>query len=435
MTFHKGLRYQLAVMFLCGGLLAVVLTGCGSKAQQSFERPPSPVQVTVAVSQDVPIYLEAIGKTAAREVVAIQPQVSGRIIKIHFTDGANVQKGQLLFTIDPRPFEAKLKQAQANLSRSVALKKQAEANLAKEIAQAKWGFAQVERYRSLVEQGVVAREQYEQLRVNYESLRATAEAARASVNSADEAIKVDAAAVESAKVEISYCYIRSPIDGRAGQRLVDVGNVVNPGGSSGPNPADTGASNATGGSGNALLVIERLDPIYADFTISQGSMTAVQQQMRAGTLAAEVRLPDSGDEPVVGQLTFIDNAVQDATGQVSLRATIPNTGHRFWPGRFVNIRLILNTIHQAVLVPAVAPQMSAKGSFVYVIKEDLTAEQRPVTLGQRQGDLIVVESGVAAGERVVINGQLGVTPGGKVLIEKPQDPNAPAATSADGSKS
>lgn len=412
--------HQLSLLF-ASAVLTVVFAGCGSKAQQSFDRPPSPVQVTLAVSQDVPTYIDAIGKTVAREVVSIQPQVSGRIMKIHFTDGANVKKGQMLFTIDPRPFEANLKQAQANLSRSVALKKQAEANLSKEIAQAKWGLAQVERYRTLVEQGVVAREQYEQLRANYDSLKATAEAARAAVNSADEAIKVDTAAVDSAKVQISYCYIRSPIDGRAGQRLADVGNVVNTGGSGSPSSGSGGASPT-----NSLLVIERLDPIYADFSISQHSLTVVQQQMRGGRLAAEVRLPETPDEPVSGQLTFLDNAVQDQTGQVSLRATIPNVGHRFWPGRLVSIRLILNTISQAVLVPATAPQTSAKGTFVYVVKQDMTAEQRPVTLGQRQGDLIVIEQGVAAGENVVINGQLGVTPGGKVLIEQPREAANPA---------
>ncbi len=281
----------------------------------------------------------------------------------------------------------------------------------------------MDRYRKLVEQGVVAREQYEELRANYDSLRATAEAARAAVHSADEQIKVDAAAVESAKVELSYCYIRSPIDGRAGQRLVDIGNVVSAGGGGSP-----GAAGTNGGGDNSLLVVERLDPIYADFTLSQNNLTAVQQQMRAGTLTAEVRLPDTGGEPVIGQLTFLDNAVQDATGQISLRATIPNAGHQFWPGRFVNIRLILSTIHQAVMVPAIAPQMSAKGSFVYVVKDDSTAEQRPVTLGQRQGDLIVVEQGVNAGERVVTIGQLGVTPGGKVAIEQPStgNPAAPA---------
>jgi multidrug efflux system membrane fusion protein len=422
------MKYLPKLTLLVSIVSILFVPGCTNKAQQSFDRPPSPVQVTVAVSQDVPTYLDAIGKTVAREVVSIQPQVAGRITRIHFTDGANVRKGDLLFTIDTRPFEANLRQAQANLSKDGALKKQAEANLAKEIAQAKWGLAQVERYRTLAQQGIVAREQYEELRASYDSLRANVEAARAAVRSADEEIKVHAAAVENAKVQLSYCYIRSPIDGRAGQRLVDIGNVVNPGGSN--NSGESGnAANS-----NSLLIIERLDPIYADFTISQTSLTAVQQQMRSGSLRAEVRMPDAGEEAVIGQLTFLDNAVQTNTGQVTLRATVPNAGHRFWPGRFVNIRLVLNTIHSAVLVPSTAPQMSAKGSFVYVIKPDETAEQRPVSLGQVQGDLIVVESGVAAGERVVTNGQLGVTPGGKVLVEQPRDAaNAPAGNSG-GSK-
>src|SRR6266705_2279135 len=369
---------------------AMVLAGCTNKAaQQAFDRPPAPVSVTVAVSQDVPTYLDAIGKTVAREVVSIQPQVSGRITKIHFTDGADVKKGDMLFTIDTRPFEANLRQAQANVSRDNALKKQAEANLAKDVAQAKWGEVEVKRYGILVQGGVVPREQYEQLRANADSLNAAVEADRATVHSAEEAIKVDAAAAESTEVQLSYCYIRSPIDGRAGQRLVDVGNVVNPGGSSG-----NGSSSGTSGSSNSLLVIERLDPIYADFTISQDKLAEVQTQMQAGRLKTEVRLPDTPENSVTGQLTFLNNAVENTTGTVSLRATIPNTGHRFWPGRFVNIRLVLNTIHGAVLVPANAPQMSGKGSYVYIVKQDSTVEQRQVSLGQRQGDLIVVESGV-----------------------------------------
>jgi len=201
---------------------------------------------------------------------------------------------------------------------------------------------------------------------------------------------------------------------------VDIGNVVSPGGSNSNNPVNT-APTATS---NSLLIIERLDPIYADFTISQNSLNQVQQEMRAGTLKTEVRLPDSTDDPVIGQLTFVDVAVQNTTGQVNLRATIPNSGRRFWPGRFVNVRLILSTIHQAVLVPAIAPQNSAKGPFVYVVKQDSTAEQRSVTLGQKQGDLIVVEQGVQAGEKVVTNGQLGVTPGGKVAVVSPRQTGA-----------
>lgn len=418
---------------LFAALCVLNLTGCAKQAAQSFDRPPAPVQATVATAQDVPTYLDAIGKTVAREVVSVQPQVSGRIMKIHFTDGANVRKGDLLFTIDPRPFEANLKQAQANYSKDEALKRQAEANLAKEIAQAKWGETQVQRYGTLVASGVVPREQYEEFKANQDSLNANVGAARAAVASANEVLKVDAAAIESAKVDLSYCYIHSPIDGRAGQRLVDIGNVVTPGGTGTRNSTEGGGTNSNGNS-NALVVIERLDPIYADFTISQDKLTAVQEQMRSGTLKTEIRLPDANDEMVAGTLTFLDNAVQNTTGTVNLRATIPNSGHRFWPGRFVNVRLVLSTLHQAVLIPATAPQMSAKGSFVYVIKQDQTAEQRPVSLGQRQQDLIVVESGVQVGELVVTNGQLGVTPGGKVLVEKPRDAGNPAKTTESGSK-
>lgn len=425
------MKYDQGYLFLLIAAVSVLnLTGCANKAAQSFDRPPAPVQATVAVAQDVPTYLDAIGKTVAREVVSVQPQVSGRITKIHFTDGANVRKGDLLFTIDTRPFEANLKQAQANYSKDEALKRQAEANLAKEVAAAKWGETQVKRYGTLVAAGVVAREQYEEFKANQDSLNANVGAARAAVASANESLKVDAAAIDSAKVELSYCYIRAPIDGRAGQRLVDIGNVVSPGGTGNRNSTEGGGSGSTANS-NSLLVIERLDPIYADFTISQDKLTAVQEEMRSGSLKTEIRLPDSNGEMVAGQLTFLDNAVQNTTGTVNLRATIPNAGHRFWPGRFVNVRLVLSTIHQAVLIAATAPQMSAKGSFVYVIKADQTAEQRPVTLGQRQQDLIVIESGVQAGELVVTNGQLGVTPGGKVLVEQQ---GKPATSSSNSGK-
>src|SRR5258707_4392806 len=233
MRHNQGQRWRRKPVLCLAGLSACLFAGCVNKAQQNFARPPAPVTVTEAVSQDVPTYLDAIGKTVAREVVSIQPQLSGRITKIHFTDGANVKKGDLLFTIDTRHFEANLRQAQANVSRDVALRKQAEANLAKDVAQAKWGEVEVKRYGILVQAGVVAREQYEQLRANADSLNAAVDADRAAVHSADEAIKVDTAAVDSTKVQLSYCFIRSPIDGRAGQRLVDLGNVVNPGGSSG----------------------------------------------------------------------------------------------------------------------------------------------------------------------------------------------------------
>src|ERR1700754_2436784 len=292
MKREQSLSYRLGIALLITGLLSS-LAGCVNKAQQNFERPPAPVKIASAVTQDVSSYLDALGKIVARETVAIQPQVSGRITKIHFTDGANVRRGQLLFTVDPRPFEANLKQAQANLAKDAAAKKQAEANLAREVAREKWGLTQVERYSTLVEQGVVASEQYQQLRADYDTLKANTEAARAAVRSADETMKVDNAAIETAKVQLSYCYIHSPIDGRVGQRLVDIGNVVNPGGPGGGDSSTTVPN-------NALLVIERLDPIYADFTISQGNLSAVQQQMRAGSLKAELRIPAAMGDPPLG---------------------------------------------------------------------------------------------------------------------------------------
>src|SRR5215217_5833308 len=198
MKFLPSLSYRLGIVLV----ISAALAGCVNKAQPNFARPPAPVVVSTAVSQDVSNYMDALGKIVARETVAIQPQVSGRIEKIHFTDGANVKRGQLLFTVDPRPFEANLKQAQANLAKDVAAKKQAEANLAREIARENWGRAQVDRYRVLVEQGVVPSEQYGQLRADYDSLKSNSEAARAAVRSADETMRVDNAAIETVKVQL-----------------------------------------------------------------------------------------------------------------------------------------------------------------------------------------------------------------------------------------
>jgi multidrug efflux system membrane fusion protein len=179
----------------------------------------------------------------------------------------------------------------------------------------------------------------------------------------------------------------------------------------------------------SLLSIERMDPIYADFTVTESDFSDVQRDAAKRTLRVEVRLPDEPDKPVVGQLTFLDNAVQSSSGTVMLRATVPNGDRRLWPGQFVNVRLVLSTMQGAILVPAAVPQDSAKGPFVYVVNQDSTAELRPVKLGQRQGDLVVVEQGLKPGERVVLNGQLGVMPGGKVRVDAgaAATPTVPAA--------
>ena len=375
----------LSVTTLAAGLVA----GCGRESQPNFERPPAPVVVATAVAEDVPLYIDAVGKIAAREVVSIQPQVSGRIVKLHFTDGAEIKTGDLLFTIDPRPYQAQLNQAEANLAGAIAA-----------LELAKTNFARVE---AVSDPRAVSRQDYD--------------AKKSAVQSAEAEVKQNRAAVETARLNLDYCTIRSPINGRAGQRQVDIGNVVSP-------------------NNGSLLVIQRLDPIYADFTITEKDLSRVQRNMAKRTLRTEVSLPDDPRAAREGKLTFVDNSVQEGTGTVKLRATLANGDRYFWPGRFVNVRLILATQEQAVLVPAGAPNMSAKGPFVYVIKPDTTAELRPVSPGQRQGDRIVIEKGVKAGERVVVQGQLGVTPGGKVSITQPAAPQAtPESAPAPESKS
>ena len=221
------------------------LAGCDRQAPASFERPPAPVSVAAALTQDVPIYIDAVGKIVAREVVSIQPQVSGRITKIHFADGADVRTGDVLFTIDPRPFQAHLNQAEANVAQA-----QAALNLAKT------NFARVE---SISDPRAISRQDFD--------------AKKNAVEVAEAQLRQNRAAVETARLNLEYCTIRSPIDGRAGQRLVDLGNVV----TSGNSP---------------LLVIQRLDPIYADFTIPESDLTEVQRNMARRTLRAEVRLAD-----------------------------------------------------------------------------------------------------------------------------------------------
>lgn len=360
-------------------LIAASVAGCNRKQEQG--PPPgmmvAPVVVTGAITRDVPVYIEEIGTCTAREVVSIKPQVNGVIKQLHFEDGADVKKGQMLFTIDPRPFQAALDQANAALT-------QGKANL--KLAQQEF-----ERVKGLVGTKAVSKEDYE-----------TRENAVAVANAQ---IEADNAAIETAQVNLDYCFIKSPVDGRAGQRLVDPGNVV------------------TSQSPPVLLVIQRLDPVYADFTIAERNLAAVRQNMAEHTLKTLVRLPDEPTiSPREGELTFLDNSVQDGSGTIKLRATIPNADRHFWPGQFVRVQLVLKVQKNAVLVPNAATQISQQGPYVWVVKNDDTTELRPVTLGQQQGELVVVESGVQPGERVITSGQLGVAPGAKVHVQEAAAP-------------
>lgn len=365
---------------------AALLLGCTSAAgcpagaagpPGGMTRPPAAVTATAVVKSDVPIYLDEIGKTVAREVVTIQPQVSGAILSIHFTDGADVKKGDLLFTIDPRPYKAQYGLAAANLAQSRASLDLARTEFARsdEMLKTRAGSRQ-----------------------DYDLKKGAVAVAEARTGS-------DEASLEIAKVNLDYCEIRSPIDGRAGQRLVDLGNIVGP--------------NGAMGASTSLLVVQRLDPIYADFTVTEAELTSVRRSMAAGKLRVEVRLAEGDDETRAGELTFLDSSVQDGTGTVKLRATLTNTDRYFWPGQFVRVRLVLGTQKDALLVPARASQISQKGPFVFCLTKDDKAELRPIKPGQRQGDLVVVDEGLTGEDRVVVTGQLMLYPGAPVAVKAP----------------
>ncbi len=372
-------------------LSLLTVTACSKGNVQAAPTMPAPlVTVAKATAQDVPKYLDEIGRNTAFESVTVTPQVGGRITERHFQDGENLKQGQLLFVIDPRPFKAQVDAAQASL---------AQAKAALDLAK-----IQFARDEEVIGTRAISKQDYDTKKNTVDVDQAQVEAAQA--------------ALETAQLNLEYCYIHSPIDGRAGARLVDVGNVVQ--------------ANST-----SLLSIQRLDPIYANFTVTESDLPGVQKQMGGG-LKADVRLPTDPEGTVrVGRVEFLDNTVQNGSGTVNLRATLSNADHHFWPGQFVDVKLVLTTEKAAVLIPNEAAQISQKGPFVYVVKADDTAELRPVSLGQRQGSQVVVTGGVAANERVVVTGQLLVRPGGKVRVA----PDASASndgnqhTTPDGGRS
>ncbi|MGB9476098.1 MAG: efflux RND transporter periplasmic adaptor subunit [Candidatus Udaeobacter sp.] len=321
-----------------------------SKAAQPVVRP---VTVAKVVTKDVPLYLDEIGTCAAYETVLVQAQVNGQIITRDFQDGADVKKGDPLFTIDPRPFQAVLDQdkAQAALDQ-VNLKRQEDLRARKVISQQ-----------------------------DYDTAVANAQKSQA--------------AVEAAQVNVDFCYIKSPINGRVGLRNVDVGNLVGP-------------------STTPLVTILGLDPIYTDFTVAENDLPLVRKYLGGPNVKVQTYLPDGSIKPRLGGLYFIDNAVQPGSGTVKARGVTPNPDRALWPSEFVRVRFILDILKNAALVPSQAVQVSQSGPFVFVVKPDNTVDLRRVKPGQRQeGDLTVVE-GVKPDETVVVTGQLALSPGAKV---------------------
>ena len=373
-------RFGRKGLYLGGGailliVLVLMLRGFTGEKETPTRPGPRPVTAAKVITQDVPLYIDEVGTCAAFETVQIQAQVGGQIIERHFQDGADVKKGDPLFTIDPRSYEAALASAQADLALN-------QANLKRQ----------------------------EQLRA--EKVTATQELDTAKANA-----QKSEAAVKAAQVALDHCYIKSPIDGRVGLRQVDVGNVVGGG---------------PGGGGPILVTIQGMDPIYTDFTVAEPDLPLVRRYLATGKLKVLTDAEDDELPPREGELTFIDNSLQPGTGTVKARAITPNPDRALWPSQFVRARLILDTLKDSKLVPSSAVQIGQNGPYVFVVRDDSTLELRQVRPGQRHGDLTVVTEGVKADERVVVSGQLQLTPGAKVVVRELESP-APSAQPALGS--
>jgi multidrug efflux system membrane fusion protein len=350
-----------------------------------------PVTVATAAHKNVPVEIQVIGNVEAYSTITAKAQVGGELISVHFQEGDFVKKNDVLFEIDRRPLEASLNQAIANTARDRAALGQAQANLAKDSAQQKYAETQAKRYAELAQSGVISRDQSEQLRANADAAQQAVQADEAAIESARAAIGAGEAAVEMARVQLGYTVIRSPIDGRTGSLTVKQGNVVT-------------ANNMD------LMTINQVEPIYVTFSVPEAQLNAIKNFMAQGKLAVRAKPQDDDSAEETGLLSFIDNSVDPTTGTIKLKGTFTNSDHKLWPGQFVRVTLRLTTQQNAVTVPNEAVQAGQNGQFIYVVKPDRTVEARPVIVGQRVDQDMVIQSGLEAGEVVVTEGQLRLAP-------------------------
>jgi multidrug efflux system membrane fusion protein len=400
---HQGilLKGHFQVLFVgVMGLLCFAFfpSACSNEKSQKPASVSFPVIISTAIQKTVPVQLRAIGNVQAYSTVTVKSRVPGQIMRVYFKEGDDVKKGALLFMIDPRPFEATLKQAEANLQRDMAQVKQAEANLERDMAQEKNAQADADRYKMLFEKGVVARQQYDKFRTDWEALVATLQADRAAKANAEAAVIADRAAVENAKLQLNYCSIHSPMDGRTGSLIVQEGNIIK----------DNDAS---------LVVINQITPIYVTFSVPEQNLGEIKKYTSAGKLKVEAIVPNNEVSPYQGFISFIDNAVDTATGTIKIKGTFPNNERRLWPGQFVNVVLSLTTEPNAIVVPSQAVQTGQEGQYVFVVKPDFTVESRPVVVGQTVNNETVVRKGLNVDEKVVTDGQLRIYPGARVEVK------------------
>ena len=383
--------------------VALAMTGCSSQVPEaSNARPgqrnpanavkrPVPVLAARAIQKDFPLEIRAIGNVESFATVAVKARVTGELQKVHFREGQEVAKGDLLFTIDPRPLEAALREARARLEKNKALAAKAEADN--------------RRYEDLVQGGFVSREQYDQIRSNLGSLQAT--------------VVGDEAVVENAKLQLGYTSIYSPISGRTGTLLIDQGNMIK-----------------ANDDNKSLVVIEQVHPIYVSFSVPESNLPKIIEGMKGGSLPVTALSDGSANGPEKGGLTFVDNSVDSKTGTIRLKGTFDNSARRLWPGQFVNIVLTFGRLQNVVTVPSQAVQTGEGGLFVFVITPESTVQLKPIKTGKSHGGETIVESGLMAGEQVVTDGHLRLTPGATVEITsglKPEINSSQAAGKEAGS--
>jgi multidrug efflux system membrane fusion protein len=376
MFMKHGKRYALlaglAVVLATGALVAYFSADSRAKEKPAAKGPAAaPVAVVAAVQQTVAVRLQAIGNVEAYSSVAVKSRVDGQIVDVHFREGQEVRKGDILFKIDPRPFEAALKQAEAQALRDVASRDQAA--------------SQERRYQELLDKNFVSKDAYAQYRTNAQTAEATSKASQA--------------ALENAKLNLDYTVIRSPIDGYVGRALLQAGNMVK--------------ANDT----ISLVVINQVKPVYVSFAIPEQQLATVRELMGKGPLSVDVVTPGTDKPVAAGRIAFLDNAVDQTTGTIKVRAIFDNTGAALWPGQFYTVRVKLYDENDAIVVPSRALQTGPNGQFVYVVKPDMTVEIRRVTVSRSEGDSAVLAQGsVAKGDQVVVRGALRLAPGAKVTV-------------------
>jgi multidrug efflux system membrane fusion protein len=362
-----GTRYPLYALIAALGL-TLFASACAEKKEKPKED-RIPVTVASAVEQDVPVEIRVIGSVQPYTTVAIRAQVGGQLMRVWFHEGQDVHRGDRLFTIDPRPYQAALTQSEANLARDEAQLKNAEADAA--------------RYADLVKKDFITKQDYDKTLAGAEGSKAV--------------VAADRAAIENARLQLQYCDIAAPIDGRTGAVMVHEGNIIKAG--------DT----------NPIVTINQVQPVYVQFAVPESQFAQVRA---AATLLPVTATPQGGGASIDGgKLTFIDNAVDPQTGTITLKATFPNGNRALWPGEFVNVIMTLSKRSNAIVVPAQALQNGQKGQYVYVVTADKGVEMRPVTVVQQTESQAVIGKGVNAGETVVTDGQLRLTPKSKVDVK------------------